>query len=77
VPAQAGHPRLSRIRPTPGAITGAIETAVRLTMEGKASAIVTNPIAKSVLYDAGFRFPGHTEFLADLGERLTGEELLP
>ncbi|OBZ96152.1 4-hydroxythreonine-4-phosphate dehydrogenase [Pararhizobium polonicum] len=60
-----------------GAITGAIETAVRLTMEGTASAIVTNPIAKSVLYDAGFRFPGHTEFLADIGERLTGEKLLP
>ena len=60
-----------------GAITGAIETAVRLTMEGSSSAIVTNPIAKSVLYDAGFKFPGHTEFLADLGERLTGEPLLP
>lgn len=60
-----------------GAITGAIETAVRLTMEGSTSAIVTNPIAKSVLYDAGFKFPGHTEFLADLGERLTGDELLP
>ncbi|URK88135.1 4-hydroxythreonine-4-phosphate dehydrogenase PdxA [Rhizobium sp. RCAM05350] len=60
-----------------GAITGAIETAVRLTLEGSTSAIVTNPIAKSVLYDAGFKFPGHTEFLADLGERLTGDELLP
>ncbi|WP_428428127.1 4-hydroxythreonine-4-phosphate dehydrogenase PdxA [Pararhizobium sp.] len=60
-----------------GAITGAIETAVRLTMDGSTSAIVTNPIAKSVLYDAGFRFPGHTEFLANLGERVTGEPLLP
>jgi len=60
-----------------GAITGAIETAVRLTMEGSTSAIVTNPIAKSVLYDAGFQFPGHTEFLADIGQRLTGKPLLP
>ncbi len=60
-----------------GAITGAIETAVRLTMDGSASAIVTNPIAKSVLYDAGFKLPGHTEFLADIGERATGEKLLP
>ena len=60
-----------------GAITGAIETAVRLTMDGAASAIVTNPIAKSVLYDAGFQFPGHTEFLADLGALLTGKPLLP
>ncbi|WP_438749263.1 4-hydroxythreonine-4-phosphate dehydrogenase PdxA [Pararhizobium sp. O133] len=59
------------------AITGAIETAVRLTMEGETSAVVTNPIAKSVLYDAGFQFPGHTEFLADIGERATGMQLLP
>jgi len=28
--------------------------------------VVTNPIAKSVLYRAGFRHPGHTEFLAEL-----------
>jgi 4-hydroxythreonine-4-phosphate dehydrogenase len=60
-----------------GAITGAIETAVRLTMEGATSAVVTNPIAKSVLYAAGFKFPGHTEFLADIAERATGEKLLP
>lgn len=59
------------------AITGAIETAVRLTMEGKTSAFVTNPIAKSVLYEAGFQFPGHTEFLANIGERATGKPLLP
>jgi 4-hydroxythreonine-4-phosphate dehydrogenase len=33
---------------------------------GRAAAIVTNPIAKSVLYGAGFQYPGHTEFLAEL-----------
>ena len=33
---------------------------------GRAAAIVTNPIAKSVLYRAGFQHPGHTEFLAEL-----------
>ncbi|WP_315744446.1 MULTISPECIES: 4-hydroxythreonine-4-phosphate dehydrogenase PdxA [unclassified Bradyrhizobium] len=33
---------------------------------GRASAVVTNPIAKAVLYRAGFRHPGHTEFLAEL-----------
>ena len=43
-----------------------IETAVRLVREGAARALVTNPIAKHVLYDAGFRHPGHTEFLAAL-----------
>ena len=35
-------------------------------MPGRPSAVVTNPIAKSVLYRAGFRHPGHTEFLAEL-----------
>jgi 4-hydroxythreonine-4-phosphate dehydrogenase len=34
--------------------------------EGEAAAVVTNPIAKHVLYAAGFRHPGHTEFLAEL-----------
>ena len=59
------------------AITGAIETAVALTMAGRTAAVVTNPIAKAVLYDAGFGFPGHTEFLADLAEKATGRAALP
>ena len=59
------------------AITGAIETAVALTLAGRTSAVVTNPIAKAVLYDAGFGFPGHTEFLADLAEKATGGKILP
>ena len=36
---------------------------------GRAGAVVTNPIAKSVLYRAGFRHPGHTEFLAELAAK--------
>jgi len=60
-----------------GAITGAIETAVDLTLSGRTSAVVTNPIAKSVLYDAGFRFPGHTEFLASIAGRSSGTAPLP
>jgi 4-hydroxythreonine-4-phosphate dehydrogenase len=36
---------------------------------GRAAAVVTNPIAKRVLYQAGFRHPGHTEFLAELASR--------
>ena len=43
-----------------------IRHAVGDVVAGRASAIVTNPIAKSVLYHAGFRHPGHTEFLAEL-----------
>jgi len=48
------------------AAIAAIEQAVRDVKEKRASAVVTNPIAKSVLYKAGFRHPGHTEFLAEL-----------
>jgi 4-hydroxythreonine-4-phosphate dehydrogenase len=47
-------------------IVGWIEHGVALCLSGKARALVTAPIAKSVLYGAGFRFPGHTEFLAEL-----------
>lgn len=48
----------------------AIERAVALTQKNKASAIVTCPIAKKPLYDAGFSYPGHTEFLAHLANRI-------
>ena len=43
-----------------------IRHAVADVVAGRASAVVTNPIAKSVLYRAGFRHPGHTEYLAEL-----------
>ncbi|HMN74186.1 MAG TPA: 4-hydroxythreonine-4-phosphate dehydrogenase PdxA [Rhodoblastus sp.] len=49
-----------------------IERAVALVFEGRAGAIVTNPIAKEVLYRAGFSHPGHTEFLGELARRHTG-----
>ena len=58
------------------AIIGAIEQAVTLTMAGRTAAVVTNPIAKAVLYDAGFGFPGHTEFLADLAAKATAQAAL-
>jgi 4-hydroxythreonine-4-phosphate dehydrogenase len=48
------------------AAIASIRQAVSDVMAGTAGAIVTNPIAKSVLYRAGFRHPGHTEFLAEL-----------
>ena len=43
-----------------------IAQAVTAVREGKASALVTNPISKAVLYKAGFSHPGHTEYLAHL-----------
>ncbi|MEM9705013.1 MAG: 4-hydroxythreonine-4-phosphate dehydrogenase PdxA [Pseudomonadota bacterium] len=51
------------------AVISAIETAVAHALSGEASAVVTNPIQKSALLAAGFRFPGHTEFLAHLTEK--------
>ncbi len=52
-----------------GAIISSIEAAVDLARRGEASAVVTNPISKALLYRAGFRHPGHTEFLAALCAR--------
>jgi 4-hydroxythreonine-4-phosphate dehydrogenase len=51
------------------AAIGSIRHAVGDVVAGRAAAVVTNPIAKSVLYRAGFRHPGHTEFLAELAAR--------
>ena len=48
------------------AALASIRQAVDDVIGARASAVVTNPIAKSVLYRAGFRHPGHTEFLAEL-----------
>jgi 4-hydroxythreonine-4-phosphate dehydrogenase len=48
------------------AAMASIRQAVSDVVAGRASAVVTNPIAKSVLYRAGFRHPGHTAFLAEL-----------
>ncbi|MGF7160496.1 4-hydroxythreonine-4-phosphate dehydrogenase [Rhodoligotrophos appendicifer] len=56
-------------RPDPRAaplVIEAIARAVDLCLAGDAAALVTNPIAKSHLYQAGFRHPGHTEFLEAL-----------
>ena len=69
----AGQPHVGTAKGT----IAAIEKAVSLSMIGETSAVVTNPIAKSVLYDAGFGFPGHTEFLADLATRATGKAVMP
>ncbi|MGG6895986.1 4-hydroxythreonine-4-phosphate dehydrogenase PdxA [Rhizobium sp. BR 315] len=69
----AGEPHVATAKGT----IAAIEMAVSLSMSGETSAVVTNPIAKSVLYDAGFGFPGHTEFLADLATRAIGRPVMP
>jgi 4-hydroxythreonine-4-phosphate dehydrogenase len=58
-------------------IIEAIDRAVADSLEGRAAAVVTCPIAKKNLYDAGFGFPGHTEYLAHLAARHTGVEAMP
>jgi 4-hydroxythreonine-4-phosphate dehydrogenase len=55
----------------------AIERAVAMVADGSAAAVVTNPIAKEVLYAAGFRHPGHTEFLGELTARHFGHDAHP
>jgi 4-hydroxythreonine-4-phosphate dehydrogenase len=61
-PARAGEPT-----PANGAATIlSIKRAVADIAAKRASAIVTNPISKAVLYQAGFKHPGHTEYLGEL-----------
>ena len=66
--AQPGRPDDSS---APAAIAS-IRHAVADVISERASAVVTNPIAKSVLYRAGFSHPGHTEFLAQLSAAVNG-----
>ena len=65
-----GHPATARAGTPDGnsaeAAMASIRQAVGDVIAGRASAVVTNPIAKNVLYRAGFRHPGHTEYLAEL-----------
>jgi 4-hydroxythreonine-4-phosphate dehydrogenase len=68
ITAEPGHPDGSS---APAAIE-AIRRGVADVLNGAAAAIVTNPIAKNVLYRSGFQEPGHTEYLAKLVEEMTG-----
>ncbi len=67
-PVAAGRPDVSNAP----AIIESIERAVACVANGSARAVVTNPIAKSVLYAAGFAHPGHTEFLGELARQNYG-----
>lgn len=58
-------------------IIEAIERAVELTLNGDASAVVTCPISKKPLYEVGFPYPGHTEFLAELASKYLGRPVTP
>jgi 4-hydroxythreonine-4-phosphate dehydrogenase len=73
VSAEPGRPDRSS---APAAV-GSIRRAVSDVMAGTAAAVVTNPVAKNVLYSWGFAEPGHTEFLATLVHEATGKLLRP
>ena len=76
----AGRAARRRVTAAPGqpdatsapAAIASIRRAVADVLAGRAAAVVTNPIAKNVLYRAGFAEPGHTEFLAKLASEATG-----
>ena len=61
-PVQLGKPNPANAP----AVIAAIDRAVALVRRGEAAAVVTNPIHKHSLYAAGFKAPGHTEYLAQL-----------
>jgi 4-hydroxythreonine-4-phosphate dehydrogenase len=71
--AAPGHPDES----SAAVSIASIRRAVRDVVERRASAIVTNPIAKAVLYRAGFSDPGHTEYLARLAQEMMGVTAVP
>jgi 4-hydroxythreonine-4-phosphate dehydrogenase len=64
-PVIAGYPD----RVHAAAVVASIDRAVAAVQRGEASAVVTNPIAKHVLYAGGFKHPGHTEYLGELAAR--------
>jgi 4-hydroxythreonine-4-phosphate dehydrogenase len=73
VTATPGKPDASS---APAAIAS-IRRAVGDVMTGRAAAMVTNPVAKNVLYRSGFAEPGHTEFLATLAAETIGKPVRP
>ena len=86
-PAQASHAGTLRVMPVPlvapctagvldpanaSYVLDTLRAAVRACEAGEVAAMVTAPVHKGVINDAGVPFTGHTEFLADLcGVELT------
>ena len=71
----------SPTRETSAAMANYVEKAIELCLAGELRAMVTCPISKSSLSQAGYNFPGHTELLAqrtgcaDVAMMLTGDSL--
>src|SRR5213083_3793049 len=58
---EPGEPTIETAR----AAAAALEEAVTRARRGELHAIVTGPIHKARMYEAGFKFPGQTEFFAE------------
>src|SRR5256714_2710328 len=56
-----GEPTIETAR----AAAAALEEAITRARRGELNAIVTGPIHKARIYEAGFKFPGQTEFFAE------------
>ncbi len=54
-----------------------IETAIELAMSGRAAGVVTNPVAKYILFEAGFTHRASDEFIASLTEKHSGKPAWP
>jgi len=73
ITATPGHPDGSSAL----AAIASIKRAVSDVFDGRAGAIVTNPVSKDVLYRSGFADPGHTEYLARIAREHTGNAVMP
>lgn len=74
------HDQLAPGTPNPAfaaATIESIEMACAACLSGDAIGMVTNPISKAVLYEEGFEFPGHTEFIASLCQAASGAAVTP
>ncbi|MCE9543027.1 MAG: 4-hydroxythreonine-4-phosphate dehydrogenase PdxA, partial [Verrucomicrobia bacterium] len=60
LPRNPGHPDLDGAK----LAIASLEEAVRRCMAGELAAVVTGPVSKKHLHEAGFRYPGQTEFFA-------------
>ena len=69
-PVQPGKPSSDNAQ----SIIESIRHGVSLCLTGQLNGLVTNPISKSMLYEGGFQFPGHTEFLAVLCSNKSSED---
>ncbi len=58
---EPGAPSIETAR----AAAAALEEAVTRARRGELNAVVTGPIHKARMYEAGFKFPGQTEFFAE------------